>query len=280
MNSVQRTIKYVAMAFAILLAVGIITAITTLVINVVSLVSGNPVWGDQDRVDFMEEFTDVQSLSISNSAGDLYIIPGDTFKVEATNVIESFKARVSSNGTLIISEDSFNPFQWFHVGSVKSFKSKITVYLPMDFIADKVTLNSGAGNVVIEAIKTNQLTIDAGAGNIKGNNIEAEDVDIDGGVGNITLTEIRFQDTEFDSGVGNLKIEGLLLGDNRIDCGVGEVDLDLNGKEEDYNIKIESGVGNISVNGTKVKDINRNHGAKHSINIDGGVGNVKVNFYD
>lgn len=278
MNSVQRTIKYVATAFAILLAVGIITAITSLVINVVSLVSGKPLWEDRDRIDFSQEFTGVQSISISNSTGDLYIVPSDTFQVEASNVLDSFKAKVSSSGTLIISEESFNPLQWINFGNMKSYKSKITVYIPEDFIAKKVSIDSGAGNVVIDALKTKQLILDAGAGNISGSYIEADDVEIDGGVGNITLTEVRFNHTDIDNGVGNLRMEGILLGENRIDCGVGDVNLNLVGREEEYNIKIDSGVGNIRVNGTKVKNINSNQGAKNSIHIDGGVGNVSVDI--
>jgi len=281
MNSMQKVIKYSAMAFAIMLAIGIITAIAGVTVTVISAVTGG--FSDSEDVkDFSDSFTNVKSLDIKNSNGDLTIKVGDTFKVEAENVKESFQATVTGNGTLKVDTnnnawDWLNFMNWF--GSDNSFqKAKITVYLPADFVAERTNVDTGAGRVTIESLNAEKLIINAGAGNIEGSNMTAENVEIDGGVGTVKFLNVSFYNSNMDCGVGNITVEGELLGDNMIDCGVGEVDLKLKGSEEDYNFDVDAGIGNVRINGDKVKNIKTNKGSDHSIKIDGGIGNVSIDF--
>lgn len=278
MNEFQKTIKFLAMAFGILLAVGIITAIAGLAVNIISAVTGN--YSNEEKIDFDKEFTGVENLDIKHIIGELHITTGDTFRVKAQNVSESFLAEVTGKKTLTVSERSKGFFfLWFEFDGFRRSDSKVTVYLPDNFIADEVKIDSGAGNVNIDALVADKLNINAGTGNIQGSSLSAEEVDIDGGVGNITLTDIDFRDTVFDSGIGNMKLKGMLTGDNKFDCGIGDVDLELKGRREDYRLDIDSGIGTIRLDGDKVSDNYKNrYKADHFIEIDGGIGNVRIDF--
>lgn len=295
MTSLQRTIKYIAIGFAIFLTIGIITGIVNGAVAIFSMVAGNnrferkhsikvEIGADGDKsietVDFSETFTDVKSLDLSNATGNLTIKEGNEFRVEAKNVTTNFEAEVSGNGRLTVKEDRRGTdFLWFGVKGITHPNSTIIVYLPADFIARETKIESGAGSVTIEKLGTDKLRISAGAGNIRGDYITANDVNIDGGVGNIDFTNVNFTDIDLDCGVGNLNLNGVLYGDNKINCGVGEVDIDINGIATDYNLDIDSGVGSIRVNGVKTSNYNnRNRNADHSIKIDGGLGNVSINF--
>lgn len=284
MSDVQKVIRYFATAFAILLAVGIITGIVSLVLVIVNGVSGENIsigHADKKTVDFSKSFTDqVESLDIENSAGELKIMQGETFKVEATKVSEDFEARVNEEGKLIVSDDhrGFH-FLWFNFNGFHNTNSKVTVYIPADFIADEARIDTGAGNVSLEGLQADYLYISAGAGNINGDDITAGDVKIDGGVGNVTLDEVDFTDVDLDCGVGNLNINGKLLGKTKIDCGVGEVELNLSGSTKDYGFDIDSGIGSVKLNGEKLKESDYyNQDAENIIKVDGGIGNVKINM--
>ena len=278
MNSFQRTIKYIAIGFAVFLAVVIISAIINVGVIIASTVSGGLALNKTKTIDFSETFTDVSSLEVSNSTGKLTILEGDTFKVEAENVSKSFEAKVTNGGTLKILDNSQNiNFLWFHFNGFNNPNSKITVYLPEDFIAEDIKLDTGAGNVDISDVQTDYLLLSAGAGNIDGSNITAKKVKVDGGVGNVNLDNVNFINSDFDCGVGNLTVEGTLLGKNKLDCGVGDVNLDLTGDINDYDIKVDAGVGNIRLNGEKISSEYRNNkSSSNSIDIDGGVGNVTI----
>jgi len=281
MNTFQKVIKYAAMTLAILLTIGIISGIVGLVIHVVAAFSDTEEYMKDARIDFVKEFDDVEQLYVKNGIGKLTIKSGDSLKVEGRNVSKNFKATVK-NGTLIVEEEDYiRKFLWFEIGRPKS-RSTITVYIPHDFTAGKIEVESGAGEVVLEDFSAEKLVIDAGVGNIYGQNITAQAVKGSGGVGDITFYDVNLSNIDFDSGVGNLKIEGIISGNSEFDCGVGNIKLTIKGNREDYAIRCNSGVGSIRVNGEKVSSDYKDSysSAAHSINIDGGVGNVNIDFID
>lgn len=279
MSSFQRVIKYCAIAFAVFLAVSIISGIASAVFAVVTAISGvSYMQSDARLTDFSKDFENVRSVDINHSLGELNIKTGDTFRVEGINVPNEFRASISMNGTLNVSERRTH-FPWFNIGNFKH-RSIITIYLPENFIAEDTKIESGFGNVTIDALHTQNLKISGGAGNITGNNISAEnDSNINGGMGNITLNNVNFNDAAIDGGVGNINIDGKLLGDNKIGCGVGEIQLSLLGNKDNYNFNVDTGVGLVRINGEKIQDnYYDNSNADNKIKIDGGVGNVNIDF--
>ncbi len=293
MNSLQRVIKYCAIALAVILAVGIISAIVNLIFGIVSFSSGRVVVGNHvntrshtskekwDTIDFDQTFSDVKSLRINNSTGELKIETGDTFRVEAKDVLEGFEAEVKSNGELCVTDNESDiRFFGFHMNGINNPNSKITIYVPENFYAEEVSIESGAGTVSIDQLNTDYLYISAGAGNINADKVTAAKVKMEGGVGSVNFNDINFTDADFNCGVGGLNVSGVILGDNKFDCGVGSVDLNLSGNIADYDLDIDSGVGNIRVNGDKVRENElRNRSAANSIEVEGGVGNVNIDIH-
>lgn len=273
MSTFQRVIKYAAITFAIILTVGIITGIVTLVSTVVSLFNVN----DESRIEYRQDFSNIDKLDINNGVGRLTIKSGDGFRVEASNVSDKFNATVK-DGTLKVGDEFSFLFNIFGL-KFGSKSSSITVYVPIDFTARSIKIESGTGEVVLEDLSTEKLIIDAGVGDVYGRNITAKSVEIDGGVGDITLYDVNLWDVDCDSGVGKLKIEGMIFGDSEFDCGVGNVELHIRGNREDYEIRCDSSLGSIRVDGKKVpsdyQDIKR---ASNIIRIDGSVGDVDINF--
>jgi hypothetical protein len=283
MNEGQKVVKYFAIAFAVLLAVGIISGIVSAAFAVASTVSGGKISmheQNENSIDFTQTFTGVHSLDIDIPTGELRIKTGSEFKVEAEDVSEDFEAKVDDNGKLIISGDKHDShFLWFSFGDFNGFDSKVTLYLPADFVAEEVILETGAGNVKIEELQTNYFDVSAGAGNLNGSNITADKVNFEGGVGSVNMSNVILQDTDIECGVGSMNINGVLLGDNSIECGVGSVDLNLKGNVDDYDMNIESGVGKVRLNGEKITSEQKNNNdAANSLNIEGGVGNVNISI--
>lgn len=275
MNTFQKVIKYVAIGFAVLLTIGIISGIVGLVGSIVTGASRR----ERDVIDFSSDFTGVENLDISSGYGKLVVKRGDKFRVEATSVSDSFKAEVKNNTLVIDDTDFINNFLWFDFGTKFYKKASITVYVPDGFDAGRIDIDNGAGDVRLDNIITDILIIDAGVGDITGENIQARKVDANGGVGDITFTDIDFSDVDFDSGVGDIEIEGIIKGESEFDCGVGDLDIIIKGSREDYALDVDSGIGSIRVNGSKVSsEYNDNYKADHTISISGGIGDVEIDF--
>lgn len=276
MSDLQKIIKYLAMGFAAFLAFTIITGILTGFVALTGAFSGIKTG---KTTDINRSFDNVTSISAEPGFGTLRFKEGDSDQVEviAENVSENFVVEKNHNGKLTV-KGKYNFGNIFGNNSGNG-KSNITIYLPSDFVADDVKIEAGAGNINIEELTTKRLDINAGAGNISGKNITASQVDLDGGVGDIDFEEVNLSNADIDCGVGNINLQGYLLGRNKIDCGVGEVDLTLKGSVEDYNIKIDKGLGNVSIDGQKYSEIRWNNASTdNSLDIDGGVGNIEIEF--
>ena len=96
MNSVQKVIKYLALAFAIFLSVTIIGGIITALAGVSYIFSG----GSKEAAGEMQEYSvddDISSLSLSLSGAELKIKTADKFSVESNHNYISVE---SENGQL------------------------------------------------------------------------------------------------------------------------------------------------------------------------------------
>lgn len=283
MSSTQRVIKYCAAGIAVLLAIGIISFFVNVVYGVVTLTSGSGNHSNKNgfrTVDFDQSYTGVTGLNIDNSTGSLSIKTGDAFRVEGIDVIEGFRAEVDRNGMLTVRDDEAG-FQVLGVNlnGFNNSGSKVTIYLPADFIAERAIIETGAGTVDLEDFSTKYLCISAGAGSIKGRNLKADEVEVNGGVGSLRLSDVEFKNTSFECGVGNVYVSGVLLEENSFDCGVGKVELELTGDVRDYDMDIEAGMGSVRVNGKRIEELEyTNSIAEHSIEVDGGIGSVSINF--
>lgn len=290
MTEFQKVIKGLAMAFAIFLAVTIISSIVMAFTGVTRGISGAFRQGASAGTHLKTEAENmvniykddqIESIKISNSVGKLIVEQGTQFQVTFENAGKNMECYVNGSKTLIV-KDKRHGFNWFGnwlSGEEDLSHTIITVQVPEGFTADRLHIDGGVGSVSIDSIAVKSLELDCGAGNLDGRNITAERVDINAGVGNITLSNVNFEGLDLDSGVGEVKIQGLLKGKNDIDAGVGNIRLDLEGSENDYDFKIDPGIGVVRINDRKQGEVKyTNKTAAHYFDIDGGIGNCSIVF--
>lgn len=284
MSSFQKTIKYSAIAFAIVLAIGIITSIVSVTIGLFSFVTGNVGLGmgnsNVEKFNRSYLYDNVRSLDIDISAGSLEILNGEDFQIEANDITKDYNIDISRNGTLRIREKNRGlRFLWFDLNFNNRITTEIKVYIPEDYKLNTTTIDAGAGDIYIQELNTEKFRINAGAGKIDGYNIITNNVSIDGGVGNINMENVIFNDMDLDSGVGKVFLEGVFKGDNEIDCGVGDLDMEIIGDVDDYAIKIDNGLGQVRLNGERIsREYRKNNNSTDSLDIDGGVGSIDIIF--
>ncbi|NLJ90836.1 MAG: DUF4097 domain-containing protein [Clostridiales bacterium] len=290
MNQYQKVIKYVAMAFAVFLTVFIIGSIVSFsgimfrIFNFGSDIIDNR----NNNGDVMSEdaitrtFDDVDKISINHGAGSLTIKSSDSDKITvdvAGEDSDSYKVRTS--GRTLNIEQKGHVFNIFNFGWNRNMGTKIIVSIPKGMKLEDLDVDAGAGKITIEDIIVNDFSLDAGAGSVTISRVEAYEADINGGAGEVIFSDVVFYDSDISCGVGRVKFEGKLLNKNDISAGVGELDLIIHGKRDDYNMKIEKGLGEIRIDGQKYSEVNiRQNDAKHSLDIEGGLGSINVEFVD
>ena len=121
------------------------------------------------------------------------------------------------------------------------------------------------------------LELNLGAGKTEANRIVAtERAKIDGGAGYLAVRESELKDLDLDMGVGKVELGAKLLGNCQIDAGVGKLEINLQGVAEEYRVKVEKGLGSITLNGEKLSDGTMRGEGVNLIDIDGGVGAIEI----
>ena len=268
----QKVIKYLAIAFAIALIVGIITTIVSVVSSIpLTLKIGK---NNSDSNNIIETSSDFESeniafLDIDIAYSNLTIRKGEYLKVESSDKDIQCK---QDEQKIIIKERNSN---WFN----NTKKEELIVYVPENIQFDKVNINTGVGKVNIEILNTKVLKMNLGAGETSMKNINiTENAKIDTGAGKVNITSAKINDLRCDLGIGATEISAKLLGNTRIGTGVGSLKLDVLGKKEEYETKVNKGLGNVTIDEEKISDNEVVGNGENRIDIDGGVGEIKINF--
>ena len=256
-ETTQKLIKAFAICLAIFIIVSIINAVVHLASNIFSV---------NNDINVNENYSsEIKNVKIDIGTSNLVIKRGDTLNVTADNVSKRFKVNEESN-TLTIKEKSVNMFR-------NKKASKVIITIPSNL--KDLSVDIGAGKLEISDINTSKFNLDQGAGKVAITNLISGKTDIDGGAGELNITNSALEDLDLNMGAGRFYFSGHIVGNSKIDQGVGELILDLYG--EDYTIKASKGLGSITINGESYsKDATVGEGV-NDIKIDGGVGNITIN---
>ena len=259
MTTVQKIIKYLAIAFAIFLSISIIAGICSALFTVANLFGANT----ESEIVNQSIGSDFTSISVNLSAAELEIKTGDKFTVETNHKYLKCEEKddilkISETRTLFASHPR---------------GMKVILTIPQDKIFDYVDIRAGAGSVTIDELSSNMLNIDLGAGELTAQILDASDkAEIDGGAGSVTISDGRLNNADIDMGVGELNLTSELSGKSSIDYGVGETNIVLIGEADDYKIELDKGVGEARLDGKKISDDSvYGIGSRH-IEIDGSIG--------
>lgn len=268
----QKVIKYLAIAFAIALIVGIITTIVRVVSSIpLTLKIGK---NNNDSNNIIETSSDFENenvafLDIDIAYSNLTIRKGESLKVESSN--KNIQCKQDKQKIEIKERES----NWFN----NTKKEELIIYVPENLQFDRVSINTGAGKVNIEILNTKVLKMNLGAGETSMKNINiTESAKIDTGAGKVNIKEAKINDLRCDLGIGATEISAKLLENTRIGTGVGSLKLDVLGKKEEYETKVNKGLGNVTIDEEKISDNEVVGNGENKIDIDGGVGEIKINF--
>ena len=211
---------------------------------------------------------EVRALRMDINAADVKLEQGDAFHVESN--LKQLTVSVQ-NGVLTVRQKN-------KLG-VNYTDGMLTLYVPEGTVFESVSINTGAGRLTAEELRTERLELSLGAGAVEIGYLETtKETDIEGGAGAIVIADGSITDLDLEMGVGGLDLTAALLGDSDLSLGVGESKLTLLGNKDDYRVEIEKGLGNIRVDGEVVSQYGSSGSGRYSVDIVGGGGEIKLSF--
>lgn len=133
-----------------------------------------------------------------------------------------------------------------------------------------------------KGMKLEKLEIENRAGVVEsdGSILRADSIHLEVDAGELILEDIQAKEFYLKVGAGNAEIDDLDAENTEVSCGVGNIDLQMCGREADYNYQIKCGVGSIYVNKDSYtalgKDQRIDNKASKAVNLDCGVGNITL----
>lgn len=85
-------------------------------------------------------------------------------------------------------------------------------------------------------------------------------------------------DARIDIGIGELNFTGAFTGKSSIDYGIGETNLILYGDADDYQIELDKGLGEMTVDRMEMGDDSIYGSGNNHISVDGGIGELNISF--
>ena len=265
MTNFQKTVKYIAMVFAIFLTVCIIGGILSMFGLFGGFFGSDAVTEDIKTYSVSSE---IQSLEVKINAADFTIKQGESFSVESNLKHLTVEDK---NGVLTIKETK--KFGSTYTGAV------LTLYVPVDTVFEKADITTGAGRFTVDSLSAATIGFELGAGDVTISKLIAEkSADIQGGAGRITISDGAIKNLDFEMGMGQMNLTAALTGDCSLDSGVGEMNVTLLGNKDDYKLDLEKGIGSISVDGDNISNDREIGNGINEVEIHGGVGAINVKF--
>ena len=198
--------------------------------------------------EFSNLIFDAAVLNINITAGDNYTV---SYKCN-----ERLVPKIKSSGdTLTISQRERTNYKG-------NTTSEITVTIPDSAALNKLSFNTGVGEVNLDALT-------------------AADAEFDTGVGDLYVTDCSFATCDVDSGTGNLNFENCAFDKMDIDGGTGNITVTSSQSLDGYMMDLDSGIGSITINGNDYGDeyeVNEKaEKVKHLI-IDSGLGDIELKY--
>lgn len=270
------------------LSIGLLSLFFGIAILII-VVAANPFNNDVRIATTEGTYTGVEHIDFEIAYGDVEIIEGNNFSINAVNLLKDELESYVAEGTWYIRTNETNSIQLF--GSRFQLKGlfgwreenipQITITIPKDFVAGTFRLDISAGEVEANTIHatTGDFNVDAGRLSVNELNL-TNSSKYRVGAGEMVLKNVNLKDIDLECGVGRIEVEGTVLGDNSIETGVGDVSLLLNGDKNDYNYKFDVGIGDIEIDGYSHHrfDNIENNATDNQLNLQCGIGKITVDF--
>ncbi len=265
MTTLQKIIKYLAIALALFLIATILEA----VLGAIGLISG---WRDHEST--LEEMktyavsASIDRMEIEIGAADFKIEQAAEFSVQSNLKNLTVKEQ---NGTLIIKQKTNR--------GITEREAALTLCIPEGKSFDRVELTTGAGRLTVDRLSADTLKLELGAGEVTIDELNAAlAADIAGGAGKITVYGGSLHDLDLEMGVGELNLTSALTGACELELGIGQSNIKVLGEKAEYRLDLQKGLGSLTVDGVSISNTETYTGGRHSLSIHGGIGAIYVDF--
>lgn len=277
MTGFQKFIKYAAIAFGIYLSITIVLALLGIARGLVRA-SKNDEFKDivTDREEYKTEditrtYENIRNLEVNVEETELIIRNGDTFRIEGTNIPD--RMEIEQEGNQLSISDEELPSSFFDGNMV------MTIYIPEDTKLDTIDLEINYVPADIQKLNATNLKLDIYNNYCEIDEIIADNMEFKNEEGNIDIYNAEIGRLLFDSESGVEDVSLDITENAEINLEYSYTDMNLIGKQEDYQISTKNQAGNIYIDGETITSNAETWGSGSTkINLDNVNADIFISF--
>ena len=277
MTGFQKFIKYAAIAFGIYLSITIVLALLGIARGLVRA-SKNDEFKDivTDREEYKTEditrtYENIRNLEVNVEETELIIRNGDTFRIEGTNIPD--RMEIEQEGNQLSISDEELPSSFFDENMV------MTIYIPEDTKLDTIDLEINYVPADIQKLNATNLKLDIYNNYCEIDEIIADNMEFKNEEGNIDIYNAEIGRLLFDSESGVEDVSLDITENAEINLEYSYTDMNLIGKQEDYQISTKNQAGNIYIDGETITSNAETWGSGSTkINLDNVNADIFISF--
>ncbi len=242
-----------------------------------------------DNMMFDEDYEilygDIDMQQVGNGVKKLDVDAGGcAFHFEAS-ADENFYIEASGSGKFqcFVKDDTLYVKASHTLNDLDDFEDfEITLYIPENYRFEYADIELGAGQLQVISFATDKMQMEVGAGQITIDYLETDDCNVEVGMGEILIYDMQVTKMNAKVGMGHLRMDGEILGNVSAECSMGAMEINLAGKEEDFNYTLEAAMGNVTIGGADYSGLTHDKTVKNSadksMDIECAMGNIEVTF--
>jgi len=161
---------------------------------------------------------------------------------------------------------------------------EVVLYVPEGVYFSSADIEFGAGIMEFEGLRADRVTLEVGAGQITVDGLTADSLEAEIGMGQMELKGLDVKSLEADIGMGELVARGSVDGDVDVSCSMGNVDMEMKGRQEDFNYELTGAMGNIDLGAASYSGLGMSktidNGADKNMEVECSAGNITIKFTD
>lgn len=245
---------------------------------------------------------DTEDVSMFDKAHDIlsgrvekYSLGGDIRNLEIDVGGCSFETKSSGDASVYLEVRNAHKFQGYVEDGTLYIKAttkavhwsdrdicRIILYLPDDCRFDEVDIEVGAGEMEFQRLHAEEADLEVGAGVITVEDMQVQNAEISIGAGQIELKGMDVTVLEAEVGMGEFVAEGAINASADVECSMGNVEMTIDGREEDFNYRLNGAMGNIDLGKESysgfANEVSLKNGASKEIKVECSMGNISIRF--
>ena len=277
MTGFQKFIKYAAIALGIYLSITIVLVLLGIARGFVGASRNNEIRDlVRDREQYQTEditrtYENIKKLEVNVEETELIIRNGDTFRIEGTNIPD--RMEIEQEGNQLSISDEELPSSFFDGNMV------MTIYIPEDTKLDTIDLEINYVPANIQKLNATNLKLDIYNNYCEIDEIIADNMEFKNEEGNIDIYNAEIGRLLFDSESGVEDVSLDITENAEINLEYSYTDMNLIGKQEDYQISTKNQAGNIYIDGETITSNAETWGSGSTkINLDNVHADIFISF--